>query len=158
MKRKLKMVLALALVCCMAAALPNISYAAGPMSQRSTNARMQQRPGSFMQRAAGQGDVVQPRYINTINISSNLLIDGSTAHATCSVTAKKHCHISVCMELQYKDGSTWKTKASWLDSTDGVTLSLTRTFGLTKRGSYRVKAFFNVAGEELSYTSSTRTY
>lgn len=158
MKRKLKMVLALALAFCVAAALPNISYAANPMSQRNTNARMQQRAGSSMQRAAGQGDTVQPRYVNTAGISANLLLDGSTAHSTCTVNAKRHCHISVCMELQYKDGSSWKTKASWLDSTDGVTLSLTRTFGLTKRGSYRVKAFFNVAGEELSYTSSTRTY
>ena len=158
MKRTLKMTFALVLYCCMAAMLPNVTYAAGSMSQRTTNPRMQQRAGSSVQRATDQGNTVQPRYVNTAGISANLQIESGTAYATCTVNAKRSCHISVCMELQYKDGSTWKTKASWLDSVNGVTKTLTRSFGLTKRGTYRVKAFFNVGGEELTYTSATSTY
>lgn len=141
MKRKLQMALVLAFACCMATGASGVSYAAAP-GVREIHAE----------------DKVQPRYINTAIISSDLRLDGGTAHCYSSVTAKRVCHISVNMELQRKDGNTWKMKASWRDSVDSITLSMSKTFGLTERGTYRVKAYFNVAGEELSYTSSSRTY
>ena len=141
MKRKLQMALVLAFACCMATSASGVSYAAAP-GVREIHAE----------------DKVQPRYINTAIISSDLRLDGGTAHCYSSVTAKRVCHISVNMELQRKDGNTWKMKASWRDSVDSITLSMSKTFGLTERGTYRVKAYFNVAGEELSYTSSSRTY
>ncbi len=141
MKRKLQMALVLAFACCMATGASGVSYAAAP-GVREIHAE----------------DKVQPRYINTINIAADMNLKGSTASCYSSVTAKRVCHISVNMELQRKDGNTWKMKASWRDSVDGITLSMSKSFGLTERGTYRVKAYFNVAGEELSYTSITHTY
>jgi hypothetical protein len=141
MKRKLQMALVLAFACCMATAASGISYAAAP-GIREIHAE----------------DQVQPKYINTAIISADMYLDGSTAKCYSSVTAKRVCHISVNMELQRKVGDTWKMKASWRDSVDSLTLTMTRSFGLTERGTYRVKAYFNVAGEELSYTSVKYTY
>lgn len=141
MKRKLQMALVLAFACCMATAASGVSYAAAP-AVREIHAE----------------DQVQPRYVNTMNIAADMTLSGSTAKCYSSVSAKRVCHISVNMELQRKEGDSWKMKASWRDSVDGVTLSMSKSFGLTERGTYRVKAYFNVAGEELSYTSIKQKY
>ena len=107
--------------------------------------------------AAG-GELVQPRYVNTAAIAADLVISGSTAHCLADVTAKRTCHINVKMRLQRKDGSSWSTVCSWVGAADGVTKTLSQTFSLSTRGSYRVNAEFNVGGEVLTYNSSTKTY
>lgn len=104
------------------------------------------------------GEVVQPRYVNTINISANLVITGNTAHCYADATAKKSCHISIVMRLQRKDGSSWNTICSWVGSADSVTKSLDQTFSLSTHGTYRVHAEFNVGGEAISCNSPTKTY
>ena len=107
---------------------------------------------------AASGELVQPRYVNTSSINADLVISGSTAHCYANATAKRSCHIKVKMRLQRKDGSSWSTVCSWVGAADGVTKTLDKTFSLSTRGSYRVNAEFNVGGEVLTYTSSTKTY
>ena len=104
------------------------------------------------------GELVQPRYVNTATINADLVISGNTASCYASATAKRSCHINVKMRLQRKDGSSWSTVCSWVGSADSVIKTLSQTFSLSTRGSYRVNAEFNVGGEVLTYNSSTKTY
>lgn len=106
----------------------------------------------------GSGDEIQPQYENTINIAASLKIEGSTAYAHSTVTAKQACHVNVTMRLQRWTGSEWHTVCSWVEATDKGTKTITRSFALTTRGTYRVYTLFNVGGEKLTYTSVSKTY
>jgi len=142
MKRKLLMIMALA---GMLAAFPSGSaLAAAPVQQAQVRT----------------GDEIQPRYTNTINISSSLKIEGSTAYAFSTVTAKKSCHITVEMKLQRYAGSNWgwATVKTWNASLDGITKMMEKSYALSTRGTYRVSTNFNVGGEPLNYTSTSKTY
>lgn len=145
MKRKI--LTALALVC-MLASIPSVSYAA-----TETGSYEVAQPN-----AVGGADIISPYYVNTIRISANLAINGSTATANANVTAKKVCSISVTMRLQRKEGSSWHTVVSWVGGANAASKSMTKTYSLSTRGTYRVNASFNVAGEALTENSASRTY
>lgn len=100
----------------------------------------------------------QPRYINAANIGATLKIEGATAYVFSTVTAKRVCRVSTMMRLQRKNGSTWETIRTWTATSDKGTLDVYETVSLTKRGTYRVYTEFDVAGEELTYTSDSKTY
>lgn len=140
MKRKITMLLA---VLCLLVSMPIASYAATP------NAPMAQ------SRASGG---MQPYFINASNISALFRIDGNTAYCGAEVTAKKKCSISVVMRLQRKEGDSWYTVCSWVASSNTGYKTITRSFTLTTRGSYRTYCLFDVAGEELDCASVTKTY
>lgn len=106
----------------------------------------------------GGGNTVDPQYINTATMSASVKITGSNAHVTASVSAKKVCHISVVMRLQYKDGNTWTTKRSWVAGSDTGYKVMSQDAAISQRGQYRTYAIFNVAGEELTYASTPKTY
>ena len=102
---------------------------------------------------------IQPYYINTANLSAGLKITGSTAYCYTEVFAKKTCFINVVMRLQRKEGSSWHTVSSWIESSanaGGKVVS--KSFGLSTRGTYRVYAICTVGGEEVTCTSNTATY
>ncbi len=142
MKRKLLMIMALA---GMLAAVPSGSaLAAVPVQQTQVR----------------EGDAVQPRYVNTINIAASLKIEGSTAYAYSTVTAKKSCHITSEMKLQRYAGANWgwATVKTWNASKDGPNITLSKSYALSTRGTYRVSTNFNVGGEPLNYTSISKTY
>ena len=101
---------------------------------------------------------IDPQYVNAATITADLVISGNNAHAYASAIAKKVCHISVVMRLQYNDNGTWKTKVSWVGSSDTGDKTLGRDFTLTQRGQYRTYAIFDVGGENLTYTSVTQRY
>lgn len=104
------------------------------------------------------GNKVQPKYVNTMNIAASLKIEGNKAYSHCTVTAKKVCHIDVTMRLQRYLGSGWLTVCSWIESSDNGTKTMTKSYSLTTRGTYRVSADFNVGGEKLNYTSISKVY
>lgn len=101
---------------------------------------------------------IDPQYVNAATITADLVISGNNAHTYASAIAKKVCHISVVMRLQYNDNGTWKTKVSWVGSSDTGDKTLGRDFTLTQRGQYRTYAIFDVGGENLTYTSVTQRY
>lgn len=140
MKRKISMMLA---VMCLVLSMASVSQAAGK---------------SAPPKAIGGSGTIQPHYVNTANISSDLKIEGSTAYCNAYVAAKRSCHITVTMRLQRKDGSSWFTVVSWVEAKDGIVKDMTKSFTLTKRGTYRVQANFDVAGEQLTYNSASKTY
>ncbi len=140
MKRKIVTILTMF---CLVVSTPITSYAAGNMAQPM---------------AAGGSKTAQPYYENTTHLVSELKIDGNTAYCNAEVTAKKVCYINVVMRLQRQEGSSWHTVASWVGSSTNGTKSMTKSFTLSTRGTYRVYAIFNVGGEELTYTSLTRKY
>lgn len=144
MKRKFLAVMAL--ICMLS--IPSVSYAA-----TGTGSHEVAQP-----KAIGGANIAQPYYVNTMTTSANLRISGNTAYANASVTAKKVCHVSVIMRLQRKSGSSWSTVSSWVESSDSGSKSMTKPFTLSKRGTYRVYAIFNVAGEETTNTSPSKTY
>lgn len=106
----------------------------------------------------GGGDAVDPQYINAATLNARITISGSTAHVYAKVSAKKVCHISVVMRLQYKDGNTWTTKRSWVAGSDTGYKVMSESAALSQRGQYRTYAIFNVAGEEITYASTPQTY
>lgn len=112
--------------------------------------------GAVVQIGGEEG--IDPQYINTATISADLSISGSTAHVYAKATAKRVCHVSVVMRLQYKDGDTWTTKKSWIAASDSGYKVLSEDTTLTQRGLYRTYASFDVAGEKLTYTSSYQRY
>ncbi len=130
-------------MCCLLASTPLSSYAAGNVARPM---------------AAGGSNTVQPYYENTTHILSSLKIDGNTAYSYAEVTAKRVCYINVVMRLQRQEGSSWHTVSSWVGSSTNGTKSMTKTFTLSTRGTYRVYAIFNVDGEELTYASLTKKY
>ncbi len=140
MKRKLLMIMALA---GMLAVTPSSSALAAAPAQTAQ---------------VGSENEVQPRYVNTANIAASLKIVGSTAYAYSTVTAKRACHISTIMRLQRWTGSEWFTVCSWVAGTDIGSMTMERSFALTTRGTYRIYTLFNVGGEQLTYTSVSKTY
>lgn len=111
-----------------------------------------------MQMTQLESGEVQPRYLNAARIATALKIEGGTATAFSSVTAKRVCRIVTMMKLQKKEGTTWDTVRTWTAASDTGILDLTKTLNLTNRGTYRVYTEFDVAGEELSITSDSKTY
>lgn len=141
MKRKVSMVLA---VLCLLLNLSTVSYAAGSAGVQPT--------------ATGGGGIAQPYYVNTANISAGLIIEGNTAYCGADVAAKKVCFINVVMRLQRKEGSSWHTVSSWVESANAGSKVLSKSFTLSTRGTYRVYAIFTVGGEEVSCSSVSKTY
>lgn len=141
MKRKVSMVMA---VLCLLLNLSTVSYAAGPSDGQPT--------------ATGGGGIAQPYYVNTSKISAGLRIEGNTAYCGADVVAKKVCFINVVMRLQRKEGSSWHTVSSWVESSTSGMKVMSKTFTLSTRGTYRVYALFTVGGEEVSCASNTKTY
>lgn len=133
--------------------VPCISYAA---VSADTGLQAQDHHSQIIAMSGEEG--IQPFYENTINISAGLKINGSTASARASVTAKYVCNVNIVMRLQRKVGSDWHTIVSWVaGSADGFK-NLTKTHTLTTRGTYRVYALFDVDGEKLEYVGNTATY
>ena len=63
------------------------------------------------------------------------------------------------MRLQRLENGSWQTKSSWIESAanaGGKTLS--KSFSLSSRGTYRVYVIATVGGEEVTCTSNTKTY
>lgn len=145
MKRKFLTALALA---CMLTSIPNVSYAATESGSYE----------AAQPKAIGGANVISPYFVNTIRVSANLNISGNKATVNASVTAKKVSDIKVTMQLQRKEGNSWKTKYSWVSSAHAASKSMTKYLNLSVRGTYRVYAIFNVAGEEITETSASRTY
>lgn len=141
MKRKVSMMLA---VLCLLLNLSTVSYAAGSAGVQPT--------------AAGGGGIAQPYYVNTANISAGLKITGNTAYCSADVAAKRVCFINVVMRLQRKEGSSWHTVSSWVESTTAGVKVMGKYFTLSTRGTYRVYAIFTVGGEEVSCSSVSKTY
>lgn len=144
MKRKISMMLA---VVCLVLSMSTVSNAAvNEEAAASTNA------------VGGDGGM-QPYYVNTANVAAGLRIEGSTAYCLTEVVAKKTCFINVVMRLQRKEGSSWHTVSSWVSSAanaGGKTVS--RSFGLSTRGTYRVYAICTVGGEEVTCSSNIENY
>lgn len=146
MKRKLAMMLA---VMCLIISVSTVSYAAEGNAKTTAQAR-----------ATGNSNGgIQPYYVNTLNIAAGLRIEGSTAYCLAEVFAKKPCFINVTMRLQRLENGSWQTKSSWIESAanaGGKTLS--KSFSLSSRGTYRVYVIATVGGEEVTCTSNTKTY
>lgn len=101
---------------------------------------------------------IDPQYVNTINITADLVIKGNNAHAYASAVAKRVCRVTVTMRLQRKEDGAWKTKVSWVGSSTSGSKTMGEDFTLTQRGTYRTYAIFDVAGENLTYISSSQVY
>lgn len=101
---------------------------------------------------------IDPQYVNTANITADLVIKGNNAHAYASAVAKKVCRVTVTMRLQRKEDGVWKTKVSWVGSSTSGSKTMGEDFTLTQRGTYRTYAIFDVAGENLTYISTSRVY
>ncbi len=112
--------------------------------------------GAVVQVGGEEG--IDPQYVNTVSITADISISGNTAKVFASAVAKRVCHVSVVMRLQYKDGDTWTTKKSWVAASDSGHKALSESTTLTQRGLYRTYASFDVAGEKLTYTSSYQRY
>lgn len=140
MKRKISMVLA---VMCLLLNLSTVSYAAEVAGVQPT--------------AIG-GGTAEPYYVNTSKISAGLKIDGNTAYCSADVIAKKVCFINVVMRLQRKEGTSWHTVSSWVESSTSGSKVMGKYFTLSTRGTYRVYAIFTVGGEEVSCSSVSKTY
>lgn len=146
MKRRILM--ALTLVVCLIACIPSVSYAA---TRGGSSIGMQ--PGM-----TGDSGVAQPYFVNASYISAGLKIEGSTAYVKANVTAKRKCDVSVTARLQRKVNGSWKTVCSFLQNSSTGVVNMTQSYPLSQRGTYRTYAIFNVAGEELTATSSSKTY
>ncbi len=140
MKRRISMVLA---VMCLLLNLSTVSYAAEVAGVQPT--------------AIG-GGTAEPYYVNTAKISAGLIIEGNTAYCNSEVAAKKVCFINVVMRLQRKEGTSWHTVSSWVESANAGGKIMNKTSSLSTRGTYRVYAIFTVGGEEVSCASASKTY
>lgn len=140
MKRKIPMVLA---VMCLLLNLSTVSYAAEVAGAQPT--------------AIG-GGTAEPYYENAASISAGLKITGSTAYCSADVAAKRVCFINVVMRLQRKEGTSWHTVSSWVESANAAGKVMGKYFTLSTRGTYRVYAIFTVGGEEISCSSVSKTY
>lgn len=151
MKRKMRqrLLMSLALIAAMTVIPVSSSSAAVKEIGKVDNGKVVQ---------IGGDNMISPQYINTATITADLSIKGNTAYVHASAAAKRVCHVNVIMRLQYKDGNTWTTKKSWIESSDSGFKSLEKSTTLTKRGVYRTYAIFDVAGEKLTYTSVTQRY
>ena len=109
--------------------------------------------------AVGGTGGIQPYYVNTATLSSEIKIEGSTAYCITDVSAKKLCFINIVMRLQRKEGSSWHTIVSWVGSSANAgSKVMSKSHTLSTRGTYRVYAICTVGGEEVTCTSNTATY
>ena len=139
----------LALTLCMILSISSVSHAA--VAEGSS----QLQPGVI----GGGAGVAQPYYVNTARISAGLKIDGSTAYCNADVTAKNtNYKICVTMYLQRLESNSWKNVCSWMEFSSNGFKNMTHSYTLTKHGTYRTYAIFEVGGETLTYTSSSSTY
>ncbi|TGY96918.1 hypothetical protein E5329_07945 [Petralouisia muris] len=144
MKRKISMVLA---VICLVLSMSTVSNAAA------------NEDAVAHANAVGGVEGIQPYYVNTANVSAGIRIEGSTAYCYTEVVAKKACFINVIMRLQRKEGSSWHTVSSWIESAANAGgKSLYKSFSLSTKGTYRVYAICTVGGEEVTCASNTTTY
>lgn len=148
MKRKIAM--ALSMVCLMLS-ISTVSYAAEGNETDTGN-------GAAYENNMETSEGMQPYYINTSNISAALKIDGRTAYCGAEVFAKKVCSIKVVLCLQHKEEGTWVNKISWVESSTSGGKTMYKSYDLIERGSYRVKIYATVGGEEVTCTSDTKTY
>ena len=139
MKRKISMMLA---VMCLVLSMASVSQAAGK---------------SAPPKAIGGSGTIQPHYVNAALISAALKKDGSTAKCNTSASSQRERRNTTTMRLQRKDGSSWSTVVSWVETSTTGVHDMTKSFTLTKRGTYRVQANFDVAGEQLTYNSASKT-
>lgn len=149
MKRKQRLLTSLALAAVLAVMPVGSSYAAemgAAQAQAGARAR------------AGGEEGIDPQYINTSRITADLVIRGNNAHVYASAIAKRVCHVTVTMRLQRKEGNSWKTKVSWVGSSNTGDKTMGEDVTLTQRGTYRTYAIFNVDGEELTYKSVSQVY
>lgn len=145
MKQKLAMLLA---VVCLVISMSTVSYAAEGNAKVTAQAR-----------AAGNAGGIQPHYVNTLNIAAGIRIEGSTAYCRAEVFAKKACFINVVMRLQKKENGSWQTKSSWIESAANAGgKTMTKSFALSSRGTYRVYVIATVGGEEVTCESNIVTY
>ncbi len=143
MKRKMAFMLTLI---CLMLSMPTVSYAAEKSNEPHVDV------------TEGTEGGVQPYYLNTANIAAGLRIDGNTAYCLAEVVAKKECSVKVTMILQRKENGSWVNKISWTSSSTSGVKSMSYPYTLFERGSYRVKVYANVGGEEVTCTSVTKTY
>lgn len=115
-------------------------------------------PGAVRDVQIGGGDGIDPQYVNAARITADLVISGNNAHVYASAVAKKVCHVTVTMRLQHKENGEWKTKVSWVESSNTGSKTLGKDYTLTQRGDYRTYAIFDVGGEQLTYKSAIGVY
>lgn len=106
----------------------------------------------------GGGSTIDPQYVNAARITADIDIEGGTAYCYASAAAKRVCRVTVTMRLQRKENGTWKTKVSWVGSSTNGVKTMSESFKLSQRGSYRTYAVFDVGGESLTYKSITLGY
>lgn len=147
MKRKIAV--ALSMVCLMLS-ISTVSYA----KENQIGARSDVECENMM----ANSDGIQPFYVNTANIAAALRIDGRTAYCGAEVFAKKVCSIKVVLCLQHKEEGTWVNKISWASTSTAGGKTMYQSYDLIERGSYRVKVYATVGGEEVTCTSDTKTY
>lgn len=90
---------------------------------------------------------ISPYYTYAIDASSNL--DISSSKATCKSSATggfSVTKISATQYLQKKDGTKWETvdNATWSDSVNGISFSMTNSKSGLSSGTYRLKTVFRV--------------
>lgn len=129
-----------------------------PVSSSQAKVKVLERldDGAVVQIGGEEG--IDPQYVNTASITADISISGSTAHVYASAFAKRVCHVSVVARLQYKDGNSWVTKRSWVQSSNDGHKVVSESAPLSQRGLYRTYAVFDVAGEKLTYASSAQRY
>lgn len=144
MRQKFAMMLA---VMCLVVSMSTVSYAAEGNAKTAAQAR-----------ATGNAGGIQPYYLNVSNIAAGLKIEGNTAYCLAEVFAKKVTFVNVVMRLQRKESGSWNTKASWVASSTSGSKTMSKSFTLSSRGTYRVYVIGTVGGEEVTCTSNIVTY
>jgi hypothetical protein len=146
MKQKLAMMLTMM---CLITSISTVSYAAEVNTKTTAQARA----------TGNSGRGIQPYYINVSNIAAGLKITGNTAYCLAEVYAKKPCFINVVMRLQKKESGSWQTKSSWVESAANAGgKSLSKSFTLSSKGTYRVYVIATVEGEQVPCESNIVTY
>lgn len=123
MKKLISLVISLALIAC----IPLNAFAV-PETQSNDNSE------------------IAPCYLYTNGISSILGISGTTATCTSTVTGYSQLatKIQITKTLEKKNGSSWDTKATWVDTFYSFSCSFTNTKKYLSSGTYRVKTVAKV--------------
>ena len=142
MKQKFALILA---TVCLVLSMSTESYAAE--GRKEINGEVNEASGG-----------IEPYYLNISNIAVGLKIDGNTAQCRAEVFAKNVCSVKVTMCLQRKENGSWVNKISWSGSSTSGVKTMTYPYTLFEKGSYRVKVYATVGGEEVTCTSDVKTY
>lgn len=86
-------------------------------------------------------------YATISSYDADIAKSGNTVTCQGSVRAKSRTNLSITMELQQKNGSTYTTIQTWTKTGTGVSLSDTRSTTVSAGYTYRLKATF-VAGSD----------